>query len=245
MRLKQTNFELIGAAKDKLSNNWGIAIGGTLILMVIYMVSSFIPGVTLIITGPMSLGFAVFSLTIARDYQPNIEQVFSGFNRFGRALGTYLLSLLVILVGLIPAMAVIIWIAFKFVAVIDDIDQSEILQYFTATNIILSYVVIFLLMLPGIILAFGLSQVYFILADDNQIGIEAALRKSWEMMKGYKMKYFGLMMIFAILSILSVFTLFIGLLFIVPLYFVSTAKFYEEIRGDIAEEDTLEKNLID
>lgn len=202
MRLKQPNFELIGAAKESLTNNWGIAIGGGLIMLLLSISASFIPGSSLIISGPLSLGFAVFSLTIARGYSPTIEQIFSGFNRFGKALGAYLLYFLVVLIGFI------------------------------------------FFIIPGIMLAFGLSQVFFILADDDQIGVEAALRKSWEMMKGYKLKYFGLMMIFAILSILSVFTLFIGLLFIVPLYFVSTAKFYEDIRGEITEENVLESNLI-
>lgn len=200
--MTQTNFDLIGAAKDSLEGKWGIAIGGFIIFILVSAGASFIPGVGLVISGPLSLGLAVFSLTIARGYEPSIDQIFSGFNRFGKALGLYVLTLVLIVVGLI------------------------------------------FFIVPGIILAIGFSQIYYIMADSEDIGIEATLRKSWDMMDGYKMKYFGLMMIFVALTLLSALTLFLGLIFLLPLFQVSSAKFYEDIRGELTVEDTIEKNLI-
>jgi uncharacterized membrane protein len=53
-----------------------------------------------------------------------------------------------------------------------------------------------LLVVPGIIVAFGLSQTFFILADDKEIGAVDALKASWEMMKGNKVKFFVLSLSF-------------------------------------------------
>ena len=48
----------------------------------------------------------------------------------------------------------------------------------------------YLLIVPGIIAALGLSMTFFIMVDDpNNSGV-VALRKSWQMMKGYKGDYF-------------------------------------------------------
>lgn len=48
----------------------------------------------------------------------------------------------------------------------------------------------YLLIVPGIIAALGLSMTFFIMVDDPNISGVDALRKSWQMMKGYKADYF-------------------------------------------------------
>lgn len=48
----------------------------------------------------------------------------------------------------------------------------------------------YLLIVPGIIAALGLSMTFFIMVDDPNISGVDALRKSWLMMKGYKADYF-------------------------------------------------------
>ena len=48
----------------------------------------------------------------------------------------------------------------------------------------------YLLIVPGIIAALGLSMTFFIMVDDPNISGVDALRKSWQMMKGYKGDYF-------------------------------------------------------
>jgi uncharacterized membrane protein len=52
--------------------------------------------VPLIFGGPLSLGAAIFSLSIARNQDAKFEQLFEGFKNFSNALLTYLLMILII-----------------------------------------------------------------------------------------------------------------------------------------------------
>ena len=52
------------------------------------------------------------------------------------------------------------------------------------------------------------------------------------MMNGYKMKLFVLYLVFLLLAILCVLTLFIGFLWLMPFMNVTLAKFYEEIKDN-------------
>ena len=83
------------------------------------------------------------------------------------------------------------------------------------------------LVIPGIILCFAFSQVFFILADDKNIGPVDTLKKSYNMMIGNKWKYFCLTCRFIGWALLSIITLGIGFLWFYPYFWVSTAKFYE------------------
>lgn len=99
---------------------------------------------------------------------------------------------------------------------------------------ILMFIFIFLWMLlliiPGIIAAISYSMTFFIIADDPGISPMDALSKSKKMMDGHKMRFFGLYLIFFLLTLLSALTLFIGLLWLMPFMYVTFAKFYEDIK---------------
>lgn len=89
-----------------------------------------------------------------------------------------------------------------------------------------------LLIVPGIIAALGYSMTFFIMADNPTISAVDALSASKKMMNGYKMKLFVLYLVFLLLSILCILTLFIGFLWLVPFANVTLAKFYEEIKDN-------------
>jgi uncharacterized membrane protein len=88
----------MGQAKDALKGKWGLAIGTLVIYILITGSLGAIPNVggliALIIGGPFTLGLAIFSLSLARNKDAKIEQIFEGFNNFVPALSTYLLMLL-------------------------------------------------------------------------------------------------------------------------------------------------------
>ncbi len=88
-----------------------------------------------------------------------------------------------------------------------------------------------LLIVPGIIAAISYSMTFYILAEDESIGATAALEKSNKMMYGYKWKYFCLYWRFFGWFLLSILTLGVGLLWLVPYVEVSRAKFYDDIKG--------------
>ena len=100
-----------------------------------------------------------------------------------------------------------------------------------------------LLIVPGIIKGISYSQTYYIISDDENIGANEAIEKSMKMMDGYKLKYFGLMMLFWLVSLATVFTLFIGMLWVGPWMQVTLAKFHDDIKEKISL-DGLGENTI-
>ena len=103
-----------------------------------------------------------------------------------------------------------------------------------------------LLIIPGIIAAIAYSMTLFIIVDNDLNGLEA-IKKSKEMMKGYKGKYFGLMLSFIGWMILSVFTFGILYIWLLPYMELSCIVFYEKLagheisEGSISSSETKEK----
>ena len=89
-----------------------------------------------------------------------------------------------------------------------------------------------LLIIPGIILGLMYSQVYYILAEESNISVLEAFKKSEKMMKGKKWQLFTLTLRAMLYFILSVFTLFIWWIWLLPRYSVAFAGFYEELKKD-------------
>ncbi len=95
------NIALMRSARESLKGKWGLAIGTFLI----YTLLTTAPGsvehrgsiLTLIIGGPLALGAAIFSLSIARGKEARLEQIFQGFNNFSSAFVAYLLIIVYVL----------------------------------------------------------------------------------------------------------------------------------------------------
>ena len=89
-----------------------------------------------------------------------------------------------------------------------------------------------LLIIPGIIKALSYSMAPYIIAENPEMRAEEAIQRSMKMMDGHKMELFILFLIGFGLVILSIFTLFIGLLWIMPWMQVAMAKFYLYVKED-------------
>jgi len=87
-----------------------------------------------------------------------------------------------------------------------------------------------LLIIPGIIAALDYSLVYFILSEDSDISSNDAILKSKKMMYGHRKQLFYMSLTFLGLFIASIFTLFIGLLWLMPYSYVSFSLFYEDVK---------------
>lgn len=87
-----------------------------------------------------------------------------------------------------------------------------------------------LLIVPGIIKSISYSQTSFILLEDPTLSPSEAITKSRKMMYGFKWRYFKLQLSFIGWFILSLFTLFIGFLWLVPYVQASLANFYCELK---------------
>ncbi len=114
------NVILMRMAKDSLKGKWGLAIGTFIVYTMIVGIPSilnyqvhYLGLLGLFISGQMSLGIAMFSLSFSRDEDARLEQIFDGFKNYGTALGAYLLMslyiflwmLLLIIPGIIAALS--------------------------------------------------------------------------------------------------------------------------------------------
>jgi len=116
-------MNLMRESRESLRGKWGIAI----LTFFIYTLLTTTPGstrshgtfftlssiLTLVLAGPLTLGAAIFSLSISRGKEGMLEQLFQGFNNFSTAFITYLLvliyvllwTLLIIIPGIIAALS--------------------------------------------------------------------------------------------------------------------------------------------
>ncbi|HSQ89711.1 DUF975 family protein [Romboutsia sp.] len=86
-----------------------------------------------------------------------------------------------------------------------------------------------LLIVPGIIVSLMYSQVYYILAENEDMSAIEAIKESTRIMKGNKFRLFKLGLSFIGWFILGVITLGIGFLWITPYYTITLTNFYKEI----------------
>jgi uncharacterized membrane protein len=146
--MQTENTVLMDKAKESLRGNWGLAIG-TMIVFFILVGSLQVPTVffppsgllILLITGPMNLGLIIFFLSLARNEGAQLEQMFFGFKRFGTALGTYLLmviltflwTLLLVVPGIIAAFSYSLTFYIladnENISPMDAIDKSKAMMY--------------------------------------------------------------------------------------------------------------------
>ena len=122
----------------------------------------------------------------------------------------------------------------------DEVNYVTIFSRFNGLKpivfiLILSVVVtlgFILLIIPGIILSLMYSQVFYILADDPDIGAIEAFNKSEKMMRGHKWQLFMLNLEAALYIFAGIFTLFIWWAWLIPRYSIAIAGFYEELKKE-------------
>lgn len=191
-------------AKQQLKGKWGIAIGSTLVAELISN---------------------LFSVSYRFEDKPQLSIVmtlvnllFSGVMTFGICKFTLNLA--------------------------KDKSSAQFSDIFSGFRVYLKTLGLFLLMgicvflgtmlfiIPGIIIALMFSQAYYILCDNNDIGIIDALKESAALMKGHKGEYFVLQLSFIGWGILAVITLCIGFLWLVPYQQVTLANYYLALKNE-------------
>ena len=97
---------------------------------------------------------------------------------------------------------------------------------------IIVFLGLILLVVPGIILGLMYSQVFFILADDPDVGVIEAFNMSSRMMKNNMWQLFMLNLEALLYFIAGVFTLLIWWVWLLPRYSVAYAGFYEALKNE-------------
>lgn len=89
-----------------------------------------------------------------------------------------------------------------------------------------------LFFIPGIIKSLSYAMTNYILVDYPELSANRAIDLSREMMKGHKYDLFYLYLGFAGWFILSMFTLGIGLFWLIPYAQVAQASFYQDVKAE-------------
>jgi uncharacterized membrane protein len=89
----------------------------------------------------------------------------------------------------------------------------------------------FLFIIPGIVASFSYAMAFYVLADNPDMTAREALARSKKIMYGNRLKLFILGLRFIGWGILSLFTCYIGMLWLMPYISTSFAAFYEDVRG--------------
>lgn len=114
-------------AGKSLEGKWGLAIGTFLIYSLITCSFGAMQQwgiIALLIAGPLMLGAAIFSLAISRGKEARLEQIFEGFKYYSKALVTYLLMMLYIILWMllliIPGIIAALSYSMSFYILADD-----------------------------------------------------------------------------------------------------------------------------
>jgi len=214
-----SNKELMTQARQALKGKWGMAIGAFFIYMIIMMMGSMFGTGSDLITG------ALTTSTVSH-FSP--------------------ISTLITLILGGPFTLGIAIFSLSLARGDENVKMEQIFEGFKsfvkafATYLIMTIFILLwtlLLIIPGIIMSIAYSLTFFILSEEPEISPLDAIRKSREMMYGYKWKYFCLGLRFIGWGILCILTLGIGLLWLVPYMQVSMAKFYDDVKANpIAKE---------
>jgi uncharacterized membrane protein len=201
----KTNKEILKEAEFALSKKWGRAILVNLSYILIVILIALVEKIGLLIMG-----------SITRDIiQIAISLIITG--PFVLGLYKYHLSLARRETPTYETM----YDGFR------DFKRAFITYILQGVYIILRTL---LLIVPGIIATLNYALVYFILLDDPTITSNEAILKSKIMMYGHRKQLFYMNLIFLGLIIASIFTLFIGLLWLLPYMYVSYSIFYEGVK---------------
>lgn len=237
------NAELMSQARACLKGRWGIAVGTSLLSIIISIAAQSVPLIGpiagLLITGPLTVGMAIFYLTLVRGGEPKVSMIFAGFRQFGTSLGAYLLMCLFIglwfLAFSVPGMIVM---AVMMVQVVKSTMNMGDMQVPAAALASATGGMMFLFFFAAIVAATIVSYRYmmtfYIIADDAAVGPLTVIRTSKQMMYGKKWKFFCLFLRFIGWSLLCVLTLGIGFLWLLPYMSASMVLFYEDVRGRAA-----------
>ncbi|MCH1417002.1 MAG: DUF975 family protein [Flavobacteriaceae bacterium] len=87
-----------------------------------------------------------------------------------------------------------------------------------------------LLIIPGIIVGLALSMTFFVMADRPELSFSECLNESWNLTSGYRFKLLGLNLRFIPWYLLGILCLGVGMLLVIPWYYISLARFYEELK---------------
>ena len=202
MQSSTPNSEITEAARSSLSGSWSKAIGA----MLLY--------------GFIMIGLGLGDSALCSLFMPQNSSLAMAQWIFSGAMMVGLAAFFVSLTDGLP----------EFSRLFDGFNHfgRSFGAYFMYGLFILLWSLLFVI--PGIIKTYSYAMTFFILADDPDVGVFEAITRSRELMDGNKFKFWLLSWRFFGWSILCLFTLGLGFLWLAPYMQACFAEFYKDIK---------------
>lgn len=238
------------SAREALAGKWG---KGALIVLAYFLFAfalGFVAGLveniaflslivevaTLVITIPVSFGLIASFIKLKRGENVKAFDFFTyGFNNFGRSwkiAGNILLKMWLPMLLYILATIVLTFLV-SFGVVASTISSSAsfvvIASFIGLALFIASFVFLF-------VKSLSYSLTYLVAYDNEEMSGKEATEESQRLMAGNRGKHVLLQLSFIGWAILTIFTLYIGMLWLVPYMQVSMICFYEALKDKKIEE---------
>ena len=198
-------------------------------LIMYLMLASLISAATLLLVGALNLGYSQFMLNLVDGKEVRFSDLFSHFKRFGRSLLYTLWQSLFLFLWMLPmfgvlllgmAMLIGLQISGQYMAA----DWMVFVQAFVIT-----FVSVLVGMIPLIIATYRYALMPFLMVEYPKMGAPEAMRMSIGLMNGNKRRIFALSLSFFGWSLLSLLSLGIVNIWLMPYMNASYAVFYRDI----------------
>ncbi len=211
----------------ELDNDFGLRVTLIIILSVIVLSALFMLLFRIFISGPAEISFAKLKLSAVVERNKDANLAFYAFKNGYKNMvkTTFLRSLYLILWRLLPCI-VSVPVAIGAVAAL----LSGRLT-FAVILIVISGVAAIALSVPAIVKSYSYMLVPYILADNPSLRAKDAIRRSIELMDGFKWQTFVLQLSFIGWYILGALCCGVGMLFVAPYYHCTEALLYEELNA--------------
>ena len=247
-KMNRTSKELKQMAKSALRGNYTIPILANIMInaltmafsslttvlfpssdMFSYVLSQIFSFIATVIFSLFTAGLAYMHLNISRGLPYSFSNLVYLFNRNpDRVL---IVGFVLALINLITTIPVYILDQIFYTDQVINGDITAVMQY----TYISLFALLFSLLLYTIV-TIPLTLSYYLLVDNPEMPAKDAMKESIRLMRGNFWRYLKLQLSFIPLYLLSVFTCYIALLWIIPYLGMTETFFYRELAGDLPSE---------
>lgn len=238
--------EIRASARKSLTGKWGKAVLLVLAYILVNFALGFICGllsligsiILFIISTPISYGLIVSFIKLKRNEEVNcfdfLNNGFSSFGKVWKVVGNTVLKMI------LPICLLIVSIVIMSLGFTGSIFSSLSLE---TTNGSVGFVILGIIGMFGylasliylVVKSFSYSLVHFVLFDNPDMTGKEVVEESERLMNGHRWNFFWLCFSFTGWMILSAFTLYVGLLWVLPYIMVAQVCFYESLAGKTKE----------
>ena len=241
--MKHTSSQLKAISRSALDGNWGLPIAANLLLFaisfpIIFFITFFTNTATTtgtitseFLTYAVSLFISLFSagitkmtLNISRKQSYSMKDMLYVFHHNADRF---------LIVGLV-------------ITVISFITGLPVMVMSMNSNIPVSFIVFFSVfdLIISVIIDLFLGLSIYLLLDNPEMGAVDSMKESIRLMKGNKGRSLYITLSFLPLAFASVFTCYIGFIWLIPYMDMTTANFYRDIIGELNTPDNTPINEI-